>query len=84
MNSNVGNLATHFKSWADDIKSLCRRCQMRMGPKGVPPHIAKQADTGGQLPSQPQQMVTQCRNNNHERVVTSMRIKSLTLLTVQI
>ena len=33
VNSSIGNHATHFKSCADDIKSLCRRRQVRTGPQ---------------------------------------------------
>ena len=33
VNSNIGNHATYFKSSADDIKSLCRRRQVRAGPQ---------------------------------------------------
>ena len=32
VNSKIGNHVTHFKSYADDIKSLCRGRQVRKGP----------------------------------------------------
>ena len=32
VNSNIGNHATHFKTCADDIKSLCLHRQVRTGP----------------------------------------------------
>ena len=32
VNSNIGNCATHFKNFGDDIKSLCRCRQVRTAP----------------------------------------------------